>query len=312
MPQTQLTDRAVLAVTGQGAGAFLQGLVTNEMAKANPGSSAYAALLTPQGKIITDFHIHAAPDGYWLDVAATQADDLLRRLRLYRLRAPIGLEDVTATHAVFAAWDETATAPADPRLTALGTRWIAALDSPPPAAKGGHWSSSAPGGEVRREAQEGGQLAEGGRGSVQASGQDHLAAYHAHRLALGVPDSADTQGQFALDANLEELNGLDFRKGCYVGQEVTARMKHKAAPRRRLVPVHGTGTLPPAGTRLRTPDGAEAGELATGSGGTAMASLRLDRLSGTGPSLVTPEEKQLQVAVPDYLQPALSAAFAKN
>ena len=286
MPQTQLTDRAVLAVTGQGAGAFLQGLVTNDLAKVNPGSSAYAALLTAQGKIIADFLIHAAPDGYWLDVAAAHADDLLRRLKLYRLRAPIGLEDISATHAVFAAWGETIAAPTDPRLEALGARWIAPIEPP--------LTSNAP-------AQ-----------PAEATGPDHLPAYHANRLTLGVPDSADTEGQFALDANMEELHGLDFRKGCYVGQEVTARMKHKAAPRRRLVLVQGAGELPPPGTRLKSPEGVEVGELATGSGGRAMASLRIDRLSRLQPWVTTSEAKQLQVETPDYLQSAIAAVIARN
>ncbi len=240
MPAVQLTDRAVLAVTGEGAAAFLQGLVTNDVTKVSPASSAYAALLTPQGKIVADFIIHAAPDGYRLDVAKAHAAELLKRLKLYRLRAPVGLEDLSTTQAVFAAWGEVAAAPADPRLHALGARWIAAPDSLTPDAE--------------------------------------PADYLIRRLALGVPDSADTEGQFALDANLEELHGVDFKKGCYVGQEVTARMKHKAAPRRRLVPVAFDGDAPPPGTRLNAPGGAEAGELAHGIGSQAIASIRLSVL----------------------------------
>ncbi len=275
MPQAQLTDRAVLAVTGPGATAFLQGLVTNDVTKVNPGSSAYAALLTPQGKIVTDFLIHAAPDGYRLDVAAAHAPDLLKRLKLYRLRAPVGLDDVSAAEAVFAAWGEAAPAAAakDPRLDALGGRWIAAPDT---------------------------LTADAG-----------LAGYHAHRLALGVPDSADTAGQFALDANLEELHGVDFRKGCYVGQEVTARMKHKAAPRRRLIAVIADGDLPSPGSRLTTPDGADAGEVATGSGHTAIASLRLGQTE-THAEVVSLKGARLKIAAPPYLNGTLAAARAKN
>jgi folate-binding protein YgfZ len=271
MPFTRLTDRAVLAVTGEGSTAFLQGLVTNDVAKTSPASSTYAALLTPQGKIVTDFLIHAAPDGYRLDVAAQHAADLLKRLKLYRLRAPVGLEDVSGTEAVFAAWGETGGTPPDPRLHALGARWIAAIDSLTPDAD--------------------------------------PAEYHTHRLSLGVPDSGDTEGQFALDANLEELHGLDFRKGCYVGQEVTARMKHKAAPRRRLARVLLDGPVPPPGTRLTDTTGTEIGEIRTGLGTGAIASIRLDRLAGAGQ--LQADGILAQVASLAYALPALEAAAQK-
>lgn len=271
MPTARLTDRAVLAVTGEGATAFLQGLVTNDVTKVNPGSSAYAALLTPQGKIAADFIIHAAPDGYRLDVAAAHAADLLKKLRLYRLRAPIGLEDVSAAHAVFAAWGEVAATPADPRLHALGARWIADPASLTPDAG--------------------------------------LADYQIHRLALGIPDSIDTENQFALDANMEELNGLDFRKGCYVGQEVTARMKHKAAPRRRLARLTFEGPAPAPGTRLTAAGGGEIGELTSALGHDAIASVRLAGIA-TAPRL-SAGEMPANLVPADYLRPALQGATAK-
>ncbi len=288
MPLARLTDRAVLAVTGPEAAPFLQGLVTNDVTKVNPGSSTYAALLTPQGKIVSDFIVHAAPDGLWLDVPATHAADLLKRLKLYRLRAKIGLEDLSPTHAVYAAWpatplphpEEGAQAPVskdapDPRLPALGHRWIAPIDAPP-----------------------------------QDADDDALAAWHRHRLALGVPDSADTEGQFALDANLEELHGLDFKKGCYVGQEVTARMKHKAAPRRRLAPVVFEGDLPPPGTRLTGPDGTEIGELRTGMDRNSVLSIRLTALNPLikGQPLLA-NGVRAQLKSPAYPLPALAAAL---
>ena len=266
MPTARLTDRAVLAVMGETAADFLQGLVTNDVTKLNPGTSTYAALLTPQGKIVTDFLIHAVEGGFLIDVPATAAPDLLKRLKLYRLRAPITLEDRSPTHAVFATFpppsftEEVAAQPAeganpDPRLPALGARWIARIDPPPTL------SSPVLTGEVPRT----------------AGGWGQLADYHAHRLALGVPDSIDTENQFALDANMEELHGLDFRKGCYVGQEVTARMKHKAAPRRRLVRLVFDGPAPAPGARLTGPDGGEIGELKSALGQEGIASLRLDR-----------------------------------
>lgn len=275
MPTARLTDRAVLAVTGAEAAPFLQGLVTNDVAKLNPGSSTYAALLTPQGKIVTDFLIHRTDDGFRLDVAATQAADLLKRLTLYRLRAPVGLEDVSATQAVFAAWGEVAATPADPRFHALGARWIAAPDSLTPDAD--------------------------------------LADYQIHRLALGVPDSADTANQFALDANLEELHGLDFKKGCYVGQEVTARMKHKASPRRRLAPVVTEGDLPPPGTRIVNGSGADAGDLASGFGAHAIASIKLAGLDPLIESqLFLADGRKLSISAPAYPLPPLAVVLTKT
>jgi folate-binding protein YgfZ len=237
MPLSRLDDRAVIAVSGSDAEAFLQGLITNNVEKANP--AIYAALLTPQGKVMFDFVLHRIADGFLLDASAEQAGDLLTRLKMYKLRAAV---DVTACPdlAVYAAWGDDAPAvkPADPRLPALGRRWIGARDDGATAA---------------------------------------IAAYHSHRLGLGVPNSADMGGEFLLDANGEELHAVDFRKGCFVGQEVTARMKHKAKPRRRLMPV--AGALPAPGTRLTTESGDEAGEMATGTDGHGMASLRIDRIA---------------------------------
>ena len=253
MPTARLTDRAVLAIGGPGAEAFLQGLITNAVAPPRPGWSAYAALLTPQGKVQFDFLLHGDTDGYLIDVAAARAEDLLKRLKLYRLRAPVTL-DPRPDLAAFATWETTTVRhpeegapapvskdapPLDPRLPALGQRWIAAEDSIAPDAD--------------------------------------LAAYTLHRLALGVPDTADVENEFALDANFEELHGVDFRKGCFVGQEVTARMKHKAQPRRRIVPLAVDAVIPP-GAKLTAAGGLEIGEVTSSAGGLALASVRIDRL----------------------------------
>jgi folate-binding protein YgfZ len=245
MPFARLTDRAVIAVGGKDAVPFLQGLVTNALDGIGPGRLVYSALLTPQGKIVFDFFLAHDPFGVLIDVAAAKAEELLQRLKLYRLRAAVTLEP-RSDLAVFAAWggDTLEGGIVDPRLPALGQRLIAA-----PAAPG------------------------------EAASMD---AYTDHRLALGVPDSADVEGQFPLDANFEELHGVDFKKGCFVGQEVTARMKHKAQPRRRLVPVTVDGDVPPPGTKLTDAAGVEIGELATGRGQAALASVRLDRLREAG------------------------------
>ena len=248
-----LEDRAVIALGGTGASDFLQGLITNDMALCADGRAIYASLLTPQGKILFDFFIiPAGKDRLLLDCAASRMADLLKRLALYRLRAKV---DIAAKPelGVAAFWDESAPATvphgivgfADPRHPALGVRAIGARD-----VLARTISAAAPG------------------------------DYQAHRLSLGIPDSADLAPDtvFALDAGLEELNGVSFRKGCYIGQEVTARMKHRATARRRFVIAEATGALPAFGTSLDS-GGRELGTLASGAGHSALALVRLDRLA---------------------------------
>jgi tRNA-modifying protein YgfZ len=244
-----LSDRAVLAVAGTEARAFLQGLVTNDVTPSSAGDGMYAALLTPQGKLLFEFFlVETAPERILIDVAENRAADLLKRLTLYRLRAKLTLEKTDLT--VAACWngdpprDEHVVAVRDPRLAELGWRLIG------PAAL------------------------------LQAHANGTLADYHRHRLALGVPDSADLPPDqlFPLDAGFEELNGVSFRKGCYVGQEVTARMKHRGTARRRMVVVETAGDLPAPGTPLEA-GGREIGTLAGGRDRRALALVRLDRLA---------------------------------
>ena len=250
MPITCLSDRSVIAVSGPEAKAFLQGLITNDIERLSAQPAIYAALLTPQGKVLVDFLIaNDGTGGYLIDAPAVQAAELFKRLKMYRLRAKVDLTDLTATHGVFAVWGEASVADghggvryADPRLPALGIRHI-----------------------IERE-------------DLPAGSPDSLAAYATHRLSLGVPDSADVEGQFPLDANFEELSGVDFRKGCFVGQEVTARMKHKAQPRKRMVTVQSEPAALQPGAKLVDQDGTEVGEVKTGDSQTAIASVRLDRL----------------------------------
>jgi hypothetical protein len=245
-----LNDRSVLAISGQQASSFLQGLITNDMVRLETEKAIYAALLTPQGKILFDFMvIKASDDKFYIDCAATQQDDLVRRLALYRLRAKVEIAETP--FAVAAAWGGE-NLPAlsddilifgDPRLPELGLRAIA------PA-------------EILKN------IFPGDEGS-----------YRAHRLGLGVPDSADLPADsvFALDAGFEELNGVSFSKGCFVGQEVTSRMKHRASARKRFLIVEMSGICP-QGTPLKA-GGQEIGMLGTGDGNIALALMRLDRVS---------------------------------
>ena len=246
----QLPDRAVLALAGADRVAFLQGLVSNDVTEAVAGRAVWAALLTPQGKWLADFFILAAPDRLLLDVDAAQAEDLLRRLARYRLRAAVTLS-ACPDWAVYAAWDDpptelpsTAIAAPDPRLSQAGWR-ILSPDPVPTTADSADWDR--------------------------------------HRLALGLPDGArdlEADKSVLLEAGFDELHGVSWTKGCYMGQELTARTRYRGLVKRRLVPVTIAGPAPAPGTPiLRADTGAEAGTMRSARDGAGLALLRLDALA---------------------------------
>jgi len=258
MPIAHLEDRAVIAVTGADARAFLQGLVTNDVERLQPGTGLYAALLTPQGKVLFDFFLIEGDGAILIDCHATVRDALLKRLTMYRLRAKVALE-ARDQLAVLAEWDgdmaHYAVAYPDPRLASLGSRAVIAK------------------GEMRQDL-------------------PPAAAYHAHRLALGVPEAGDfgSDRMFALDADLDELRAIDFAKGCYVGQELTARMKHRGTARKRLLPVSGgaPGAAVTAGAK-------DIGEVVS----PHFALIRLDRLDEAAGAPVS-----IGSSVVDLIKPA--------
>jgi len=275
-----LGDRGVLEVAGADRVAFLQGLVSNDVAKAAAGVPVYAALLTAQGKYLHDFFVVALGDALYLECERARLGDLQRRLSLYKLRSKVTLADASAKFVVAAAWGDGATAKLnltdgaakpfaggvaynDPRLAALGIRFLI------PA---GHESEIAAAGFARADA----------------------AAYDRHRLALGVPDGSrdlEIEKSILLENGFEELNGVDFAKGCYMGQELTARTKYRALIKKRLVPVKVDGPMPAPGTPI-TRNGEEVGELHSGADGVALAMLRLDALAGpltAGTTKLTPQ-----------------------
>lgn len=271
-----LEDRAVIAVKGTEARPFLQGLISNDMEGCAPGKGIYAALLTPQGKVLFEFFVTEHEDRFLIDCAALRASDLVRRLTFYKLRAKVDIA-LSPELKVAALWDGAAPAAdgaaafADPRMAALGVRLIGPLP----------------------------QLQ-----STLAGVQ--LGDYRGYLLDLGVPDSADVPPDtvFALDAGFEELGAIDFRKGCYVGQEVTARMKHRASARRRFLVAQVNGDLPPPGTRLEA-SGREVGLLATGLNGRALALVRLDRVDeaiNAGEDITAAGQK-VRLQRPSWLQP---------
>ena len=272
-----LEDRSVIAVKGTEARSFLQGIISNDMEDCAPGKGIYAALLTPQGKILFEFFVTEAEDRFLIDCAAVRAPDLAKRLTFYKLRAKVDIA-LAPELKVAAVWDGSSqtisdgvAAFADPRLPALGARVIGPLPRLQSVVTG---------------------LAAGD--------------YRSHLLDLGVPDSADVPPDtvFALDAGFEELGAVDFRKGCYVGQEVTARMKHRASARRRFLVAQVDGDLPPPGTKLEA-SGREVGLLATGRNGRALALVRLDRVdeaTSTGEDISASGQK-VRLERPPWLQP---------
>jgi len=236
-----LADRAVIALSGPEARSFLQGLITNDINRLAPDRPLYAALLTPQGKILFDFLIAEGDGAVLLDCAAASRDALVKRLSMYRLRAKV---EIAAREQLAVIWgDLPSIAFDDPRMPELGRRTIMARAEMP--------------------------------GDVLPSD-----AYLKHRLSLGVPEGADfgSDKMFALDAGLEELHGVSFEKGCYVGQELTARMKHRGTARKRLLLIESQdGTLPEPGTDVSAA-GRSLGEIASSDGTRGFALVRLDRL----------------------------------
>lgn len=245
-----LPDRALLRISGPDVAAFLNPLISSDVA-AEAGRAAYAALLTPQGKFLHDFLVYTqGPDSLLVDVAAERRADLKRRLTLYRLRAKVELAELDGWqgYALFGSGNlpnmpDGSVLFADPRLPALGWRlWLPDGVAPPLA--------------------------------ITSS-----AAYDAHRIALGVPDGArdiEVEKGLLLENHFEALHGVDFKKGCYIGQELTARTKYRGLLKKQLYRVEGHAALPPPGTPITANGGQEVGQLRSVSGSMGLALLRLE------------------------------------
>jgi folate-binding protein YgfZ len=242
-----LPDRGVIELSGDDAVPFLQGLVSNDVTQAAPGRAVWAALLTPQGKWLADFFILADGTRLLLDVERAQAPMLLQRLARFRLRSKVGLTDQSDAWRVHAAWNGVpelspgAVAVPDPRLAEAGWRILAAGSLP-----------------------------------VTADAD----AWDLHRLALGLPDGSrdlDAEKSVLLEAGFDELGGISWTKGCYMGQELTARTKYRGLIKRRLVPVAVEGPLPQPGTPVMR-DGAEVGAMRSGRSRRGLALLRLEAI----------------------------------
>jgi folate-binding protein YgfZ len=254
-----LPDRGVVKVAGPDARKFLNGLVTVDLGKVTEQNPGFAALLTPQGKIIVDFLVIGDDQSFFLDCPRALATTLVERLEFYKLRAKVVVEDVSDSVVVMAIWDRAVPTHwgvhyPDPRLPELGLRCI----SPPPPAD----AAAAFGAEL-----------------VDA------AAYEAHRIALGVPAGGVdfTYGDaFPHEADMDQLHGVDFQKGCFIGQEVVSRMEHRGTARSRVVPValgaDALGGAAPARGSAVTADGKQMGLMGSAAGRHGLALLRLDRV----------------------------------
>ena len=246
-----LQRRGVIRVAGVDARKYLQGLITNDIAKAQDGRAIHAGLLNPQGKVLFDFFVVAANGGYLLDVVKDKSDELMKRLSFYRLRAEVDIVDEPSL-AISAAWGgephpckDTVVYP-DPRLPELGFRLILRADT---------------------------SAAE--LGCSPASEAD----YDTNRIRLGVPEGGLDYGfgeAFPHEALFDQLNGVDFAKGCYVGQEVVSRMEHRGTARRRIVPIESEATLPLSGSSIEVGN-MPIGTIGSVSGASGLALVRLDR-----------------------------------
>ncbi len=281
-------SRSLLVVDGPDARSFLQGIVSNDVDKVTPETAIWAAFLTPQGKYLHDFFIAQVGDTLVLDCEAARRDDLFTRLKRYRLRAKATVEPDDG-RVVAVAFDGAALEPlglppipgaarpvdggvvfVDPRHSGIGARAILPADTAKAFLEGAGLAAS------------------------------DIAAYDAKRIALGLPDGSrdlEVEKSLLIESGFNELNGVDWDKGCYMGQELTARTHYRALIKKRLVPVRIDGPMPEPGTPV-TIDGKEVGTLRSGQGDVALALLRLDNLETGEP--IRAGEATVTVQKPDW------------
>jgi tRNA-modifying protein YgfZ len=286
MKAALLPDRGVIKVIGDDARKFLHGLVTADVLDLTPGTARFCALLTPQGKIIADFLLTEAPPddggGFFLDIARALAATLVEKLNLYKLRAKVLIEDLGEILGVLAIWDgQDATkdcAPkqglsyADPRLPALGLRMMLAPHRATAAAS-----------EI----------------DATLVGADE---YEAHRIALGVPRGGVDfvyGDAFPHEADMDQLGGVDFAKGCYVGQEVVSRIEHRGIARTRAVALRYEGAAPESGVAIVAGE-RQVGTMGSAAHGRGIALVRLDRVAEADQSALTAGGIPIRLVKPDW------------
>ncbi len=296
----KLSDRGVLSVSGEDARTFLQGLVSNDVDKVTSDQTVYAGFLTPQGKFLFDFHMIDQSGDILLETEGARLADFHRRLRMYKLRSKVTLADRTEDFQTVVVWGEGALAALGLSSTAGATVEIGG---------GFAWTDS--------------RLPELGARLMLPSGADPSALLASHdiqpgdlnawetlRLSLAVPDGSRdmvVEKAVLLESGFDELNGVDWRKGCYMGQELTARTKYRGLVKKRLLPIEIDGPLPAPGTPVVAGE-REIGEIRTGltqgATGTGIALLRLDRLSDADEAgqALTAEGARLTVSWPAWME----------
>jgi folate-binding protein YgfZ len=288
-----LDDRAVLRLAGADLRDFLQGIVSNDVTKVSAERAQWSAFLTPQGKYLHDFFLAEVDDGFLLDCEAARAGDLLRRLKLYRLRSKVELAEAGAAIVVVAlygaeALDRLGLPPAagaakpfadgvafvDPRRPELGARALLPR-------------------ETAAEALAEAGFTEGAR-----------EAYDRRRISLGLPDGSRdmaVEKAILLECGFDELGGVDWKKGCFMGQELTARTKYRGLVKKRLLPVAIDGPTPQPGSAILR-DGKEAGVLRSAVPGLGLALLRLEHIEGLAPGALSAGEAKLTPQPPAWLK----------
>lgn len=253
----RLDSRALIRVSGPDARPFLHNLLTQDVETLTEGDLRFGALLSPPGRLLFDLFLRGEADAVLLDAAADRREALAQRLSMYRLRAQVTIE--ADDRPVFVSWPEVADGfIPDPRTPNLGGRRY---------------------------------------GDIQTSADE--TDWHAHRLAVGVPDpatDAPSDKTYPIEADFDLLNGIDFQKGCFVGQETTSRMKRRGSIKTRMLPIAFDGPPPPFGAEVLNGD-LRAGEVLSGHDGAAMALLRLDRLEGA----LTVDGRPVEVRWPDWM-----------
>ncbi|BDW90043.1 YgfZ/GcvT domain-containing protein [Thalassospira tepidiphila] len=296
-----LPDRAVIRVSGPDRVSFLQGLVSNNIETISAEKSGYGALLTPQGKFLFDFFVyHQDEDSLLIECErgenGERAAELFKKLRMYKLRAKAELTDVTDSYDVIAVFGKDA-------LSALS------LDVTPGATA--HMADGIKAVDPR--------LAEmGARVLLPKNALTEMAAigaeesdietYHEMRVSLGIPNGSEeleVEKSILLENGFEELGGVDFKKGCYMGQELTARTKYRGLVRKRLLPIKIDGPSPDAGTPIMNGD-KEAGIIRSVHGDHGLAMIRLERVEGDAE--LRAGEAKITVSVPDWVQLPENAA----
>ncbi|BDW97104.1 glycine cleavage system protein T [Thalassospira tepidiphila] len=296
-----LPDRAVIRVSGPDRVSFLQGLVSNNIETISAEKSGYGALLTPQGKFLFDFFVyHQDEDSLLIECErgenGERAAELFKKLRMYKLRAKAELSDVTDSYDVIAVFGKDA-------LSALS------LDATPGATA--HMADGIKAVDPR--------LAEmGARVLLPKNALTEMAAigaeesdietYHQMRVSLGIPNGSEEleiEKSILLENGFEELGGVDFKKGCYMGQELTARTKYRGLVRKRLLPIKIDGPAPDAGTPIMNGD-KEAGIIRSVHGDHGLAMIRLERVEGDAE--LSAGDAKITVSVPDWVQLPENAA----